>query len=131
MKLAANCIQIEVEDSGGEGRPAVLLIMGLGMQLIAWPDEFVRTLVDAGFRVVRHDNRDIGLSQGFDHAGAGNLAWQSVRHRLGLPVHSVYSLQDMADDALGVLHRCAISCCNTSFPLCRPPRSVYEPRQHT
>ncbi|VTU33461.1 alpha/beta fold hydrolase [Variovorax sp. RA8] len=103
MKLAANGIRIEVEDSGGEGRPVVLLIMGLGMQLIAWPDEFVRALIDAGFRVVRHDNRDIGLSQGFDHAGAGNLVWQSVRHRMGLPVRSVYSLQDMADDALGVL----------------------------
>ncbi len=103
MKLTANGIEIEVEDSGGEGQPVVLLIMGLGMQLIAWPDEFVRALVDAGFRVVRHDNRDIGLSQGFDHAGTGNLVWQSVRHRMGLPVRSVYSLQDMADDALGVL----------------------------
>ncbi|VTU35733.1 Putative non-heme bromoperoxidase BpoC [Variovorax sp. PBL-H6] len=103
MKLTANGLQIEVEDSGGEGRPVVLLIMGLGMQLIAWPDEFVRALVDAGFRVVRHDNRDIGLSQGFDHAATGNLLWQSVRHRIGLPVRSVYSLQDMAEDALGVL----------------------------
>ena len=103
MKLTANGIQIEVEDSGGEGRPVVLLIMGLGMQLIAWPEDFVQTLVDAGFRVVRHDNRDIGLSQGFDEAGAANLVWQSVRQRIGLPVRSAYSLQDMADDALGVL----------------------------
>ncbi|VTU39986.1 3-oxoadipate enol-lactonase 2 [Variovorax sp. PBS-H4] len=103
MKLTANGIQIEVEDSGGEGRPVVLLIMGLGMQLIAWPDEFVQALIKAGFRVVRHDNRDIGLSQGFDHAGTRNLVWQSFRHRLGLPVRSVYSLQEMADDALGVL----------------------------
>ncbi|GAA4346335.1 alpha/beta hydrolase [Variovorax defluvii] len=103
MKLTANGIQIEVEDSGGEGRPVVLLIMGLGMQLIAWPDEFVRTLVDAGFRVVRHDNRDIGLSEGFDEAGTGNLLWQSLRQRIGLPVRSAYSVQDMADDALGVL----------------------------
>jgi pimeloyl-ACP methyl ester carboxylesterase len=108
MKLIANGIQIEVEDSGGEGRPVVLLIMGLGMQLIAWPDEFVRTLVDAGFRVLRLDNRDIGLSQGFDDAGAGNLVWQSIRHRMGLPVRSVYSLQDMADDALGVLDELGI-----------------------
>ncbi|MBT2322638.1 alpha/beta hydrolase [Variovorax paradoxus] len=103
MRLTANGIQIEVEDSGGEGRPVILLIMGLGMQLIAWPEPFVQTLVDAGFRVVRHDNRDIGLSQGFDEAGTGNLIWQSVRQRIGLPVHSVYTLQDMADDALGVL----------------------------
>ncbi|RST49502.1 alpha/beta fold hydrolase [Variovorax sp. MHTC-1] len=103
MKLTANGIQIEVEDSGGEGRPVILLIMGLGMQLIAWPDAFVQTLVEAGFRVVRYDNRDIGLSQGFDEAGTGNLVWQAVRQRIGLPVRSAYTLQDMANDALGVL----------------------------
>jgi pimeloyl-ACP methyl ester carboxylesterase len=103
MKLTANGIQIEAEDTGGEGRPAVLLIMGLGMQLIGWPAQLVQALVDAGFRVIRHDNRDIGLSQGFDEAGTGNLLWQSIRQRVGLPVRSAYSLQDMADDALGVL----------------------------
>jgi len=103
MQVTANGIQIEVEDSGGDGRPVILLIMGLGMQLIAWPAEFVQALVDAGFRVIRHDNRDIGLSQGFDEAGTGSVIWQSVRQRLGLPVSSAYSLQDMADDALGVL----------------------------
>jgi pimeloyl-ACP methyl ester carboxylesterase len=103
MKLTANGIQIEVEDTGGEGRPVILLIMGLGMQLISWPDAFIQNLVDAGFRVVRYDNRDIGLSQTFDEAGTGNLVWQSVRQRIGLPVRSVYTLQDMADDALGVL----------------------------
>lgn len=103
MKLTANGIQIEVEDSGGEGLPVVLLIMGLGMQLIAWPADFVQSLIDAGFRVVRHDNRDVGLSQGFDEAGTGNLIWQGMRQRIGLPVRSVYTLQDMANDALGVL----------------------------
>ena len=103
MEITANGIEIEVEDSGGVDRPVVLLIMGLGMQLIAWPDEFVQALVDAGFRVVCHDNRDIGLSQSFDEAGTGNLIWQSVRQRIGLPVRSAYTLQDMADDALGVL----------------------------
>ncbi|SEA81280.1 alpha/beta fold hydrolase [Variovorax sp. YR216] len=103
MKVTANGIQIEVEDSGGEGRPVILLIMGLGMQLIGWPAEFVQALVDGGFRVIRHDNRDIGLSQGFDEAGTGSVIWQGIRQRLGLPVRSAYSLQDMADDALGVL----------------------------
>ncbi|HEY2254793.1 MAG TPA: alpha/beta hydrolase [Variovorax sp.] len=103
MKIKANGIQIEVEDSGGEGRPVAFLIMGLGMQLIGWPDDFVRALIDAGYRVVRHDNRDIGLSQGFEQAGTSNLLWQSIRQRIGLPVRSAYSLQDMAADALGVL----------------------------
>lgn len=103
MKLQANGLQIEVEDTGGEGRPAALLIMGLGMQLVGWPLPFVQGLVDAGFRVVRHDNRDIGLSQGFDHAGTGNIVWESIRQRLGLQVRSAYTLQDMARDSLGVL----------------------------
>jgi pimeloyl-ACP methyl ester carboxylesterase len=103
MKLQANGLQIEVDDTGGEGRPVALLIMGLGMQLVGWPQAFVQSLVDAGFRVVRHDNRDIGLSQGFDHAGTGNIVWESIRQRLGLQVRSAYTLQDMARDSLGVL----------------------------
>ncbi|MDM0043502.1 alpha/beta hydrolase [Variovorax dokdonensis] len=107
MKVRANGIDIEVEDSGADGsqadRPVVLLIMGLGMQLIGWPDDFWQPLVAAGFRVVRHDNRDIGLSEGFDHAPRRNLMWQAFRARVGLAVSTPYTLQDMANDSLGVL----------------------------
>ena len=103
MKVKANGIEIEVEDTGGEGRPVVLLIMGLNMQLIAWPDNFVTGLVRAGFRVVRFDNRDAGLSTQLDEAGTRNLLWQGLRYRFGLPVQSAYGLQDMANDAIGVL----------------------------
>src|SRR5438445_10419635 len=99
MKIRANGIDIEVEDShpgaSGEGRPVVLLIMGLGMQLIAWPPAMVQALVDAGFRVVRFDNRDIGLSQHFDHLGTPNLLWEGLKFRIGLRVKPPYSLQDM------------------------------------
>ncbi|WP_341920286.1 alpha/beta hydrolase [Polaromonas sp. YR568] len=107
MKIKANGINIEVEDSGpGSGaqpRPAVLLIMGLGMQLVAWPPAMVQALLDAGYRVIRLDNRDIGLSQKFDHLGQPNLVWESLKYKLGLPVKSPYSLHDMAADALAVL----------------------------
>lgn len=103
MKVQSNGIEIELEDTGGAGRPVVLLIMGLNMQLIAWPDNFVRGLVTAGFRVVRFDNRDAGLSTQFDEAGTRNLLWQGLRYRFGLPVQSAYTLQDMAQDAIGVL----------------------------
>ncbi|HEY1227626.1 MAG TPA: alpha/beta fold hydrolase [Ramlibacter sp.] len=103
MKVRANGIEIEVDDQGPRDGPVVLLIMGLGMQLIGWPQDFVQPLVDAGFRVIRHDNRDIGLSEGFDHAPRHNFVWQTVRARLGLPVRSPYTLQDMANDSLGVL----------------------------
>ncbi len=102
MKIIANKIRVEVEDSGGDG-PVALLIMGLGMQLIAWPPAFVQALVDAGYRVICYDNRDAGLSQGFDHLATPNLLWQSIRQRIGLPVKAPYALQDMADDALGLL----------------------------
>jgi pimeloyl-ACP methyl ester carboxylesterase len=103
VKVKANGIEIEVDIAGPEDGPAVLLIMGLGMQLIGWPDDFVQPLVDAGYRVIRHDNRDIGLSEAFDHVPHHNFVWQSVRARLGLPVRSPYTLQDMANDSLGVL----------------------------
>ena len=106
MKVVANGISLEVEDSGADGSqqgwPVVLLLMGLGMQLIAWPPGLVRALLHAGFRVVRMDNRDIGLSQHLDHLGAPNLMWQSFKRRLGMRVQAPYSLQDMAADALAV-----------------------------
>ncbi len=109
MKIIANGINIEVEDSGagldaqGRPRPAVLLIMGLGMQLIAWPPALVQSLVDAGYRVVRFDNRDAGLSQHFDALGKPKVLWAGLKYRLGWRIKPPYSLHDMALDALGVL----------------------------
>lgn len=104
MKVQANGLAIEVEDSGpGGDRPPVLLVMGLGMQLTARPAPFVDALVGAGHRVIRFDNRDIGLSAALDHLGVPNLLWESLKLRCGLPVRSPYSLADMAADAFGVL----------------------------
>lgn len=103
MKVDANGIRIEVDDQGPADGPVVLLIMGLGMQLIAWPQAMVQMLVQQGFRVIRFDNRDIGLSQGFDDAGVPHMALAGLRYALHLPVRSPYSLADMARDTLGVL----------------------------
>ena len=106
MKIRANGIDIEVEDSA-EGqrsdKPAVLLIMGLGMQLVSWPMAFVQALEHAGFRVIRHDNRDIGLSSQFGHLGKPSIVLTTLKMKLGLPVRPPYQLQDMALDAVGVL----------------------------
>ena len=102
MKIKANGISIEVEDSGGGGT-ALLLVMGLGMQLIAWPTAFVQALVDAGYRVIRHDNRDAGLSRHFDELGVPNLVWALTQARLGFTPRAPYRLADMAQDAIGVL----------------------------
>ena len=103
MQIAANGIQIEVDDQGPPNAEPLLLIMGLGMQLIGWPEELVQMLVSRGFRVIRLDNRDAGLSASFDHLGVPNLPLAALRHTLRLPVHSPYSLRDMTADALGVL----------------------------
>ncbi len=109
MQVQANGLQIEVDDQGPRDGPVVLLIMGLGMQLIAWPQALVDLLIARGFRVVRFDNRDIGLSQGFDPAGLPNMALASLRYTLHLPVKSPYTLADMARDALGVLDALGIA----------------------
>jgi len=109
MQVHANGLQIEVDDQGPKDGPAVLLIMGLGMQLIAWPQALVNALVGRGFRVVRFDNRDIGLSQGFDHAGMPNMALAGLKYALHLPVSSPYTLADMGRDALGVLDALGIA----------------------
>jgi pimeloyl-ACP methyl ester carboxylesterase len=109
MQIQANGLQIEVDDQGPRDAPVVLLIMGLGMQLIAWPQTLVDGLIARGFRVVRFDNRDIGLSQGFDHAGMPNMVLAGLRYTLRLRVKSPYSLADMARDARGVLDALGIA----------------------
>ena len=103
MQVVANGIGIEVDDQGPTHAEPLLLIMGLGMQLVGWPEEFVQMLVSRGFRVIRMDNRDAGLSQSFDRLGVPSLAWAAMRHAVRLPVVAPYSLHDMAADALGVL----------------------------
>lgn len=108
MKVTANRLQIEVDVQGPADGAPVLLIMGLGMQLLAWPDELVADLVARGHRVIRYDNRDVGLSDGFDHLGMPGMVMPMMRHALHLPVRAPYTLRDMADDAAGVLDALAI-----------------------
>jgi pimeloyl-ACP methyl ester carboxylesterase len=108
MKIIVNGIAIEIEDTGGTGVP-VLLVMGLGMQLVAWPPALVQSLVDAGYRVLRLDNRDIGLSQHFDELGTPNMLWATLKYQLGLTITPPYTLHEMALDALGVLDHLGIA----------------------
>src|SRR5664279_3112385 len=103
MQVSANGVRLEVEDHGSPQGEPLLLVMGLGMQLLAWHEDFVASLVARGFRVIRFDNRDIGLSQGFDAAGVPSLAMTSLRHAVGLKVKSPYTLVDMAADTAGLL----------------------------
>jgi pimeloyl-ACP methyl ester carboxylesterase len=103
MQIVANGLGIEVDDQGPASAEPLLLIMGLGMQLVAWPQELVQLLITRGFRVIRMDNRDAGLSAGFDHLGKPAVAAAAMRYAFHLPVTAPYSLGDMAKDAVGVL----------------------------
>jgi pimeloyl-ACP methyl ester carboxylesterase len=103
VQIQANGLSIEVDLQGPADGAPLVLIMGLGMQLTGWPEPFVEMLTQRGYRVIRLDNRDAGLSQGFEHLGAPNVAWAALRYALRLPVKSVYSIADMAADTVGVL----------------------------
>ncbi|MCA1246543.1 alpha/beta fold hydrolase [Massilia sp. MS-15] len=101
--LNANGIRIAFDTAGDPKAPPLLLVHGLGMQLSAWPDEVVEGLVELGFYVIRFDNRDCGLSTKFEGAGVPNLTLAWLKSRLGWPLRPAYRLEDMAEDALGVL----------------------------
>lgn len=103
MQISANGIRLEVEDHGSPGGEPLVLIMGLGMQLVAWHEDFVAMLAARGFRVIRFDNRDIGLSQSFDDLGEPNLPLAALKGALGLPVIGPYHLRDMAADTVAML----------------------------
>jgi pimeloyl-ACP methyl ester carboxylesterase len=101
-QVTSNGLKIEYESFGPKSAPPIVLIMGLGAQLILWPLELVHGLVDRGFRVIRFDNRDIGLSEKVD-APVPNLALNMFGSRLGFAVKAPYTLHDMAHDTVGLL----------------------------
>jgi len=106
--VQANGITIEYQEFGAPDAPAILLIMGLGMQLVAWPDSLCEGLAQRGFRVVRFDNRDVGLSSRMPSAGRLVTTGMLARAVLHLPVQPPYTLNDMARDTVGLMDRLQI-----------------------
>ncbi len=98
-------LHIEYESLGDPARPAMVLIMGLGMQLTGWPDSFCQALVARGYRVIRFDNRDCGLSGRAQAKKRANLLLAMAAAALGLPVRTPYTLEDMAGDTIGLMDR--------------------------
>ncbi|GAB4522656.1 MAG: alpha/beta hydrolase [Haliangiales bacterium] len=99
----------EVRGELSSESPPLLLIMGLGAQMISWDDALCDLLVERGFTVIRFDNRDVGLSTKLDHLGRPRLRSMFWRGLINMPGGAPYSLNDMAADALGLLDALDIS----------------------
>lgn len=100
----AHPVELYYEDLGDRKHPAILLIMGVGAQLPMWPDGFCKLLVTRGYRVIRFDHRDVGLSTKMSGQRAeGAVVPRIGRYLLGRPSPVPYTLVDMAQDAVGLL----------------------------
>jgi pimeloyl-ACP methyl ester carboxylesterase len=98
-----NGLEIEYETFGIKtGRP-ILLIMGIGVQMIGWPDPFCLKLADQGHFVIRFDNRDVGLSTKLEELGLPNFLAAQTAYDQDRPVEAPYTLSDMAADSVGLL----------------------------
>jgi pimeloyl-ACP methyl ester carboxylesterase len=96
--VTANGLTIEYETTGDPDRPAILLVMGLGAQLVYWPDEFCQALAARGFHVIRYDNRDVGLSTKTEGPPPDVMAALQ-----GDTSQATYTLVEMAADGIGLL----------------------------
>ena len=96
-------IELCYETFGDPAHPAILLIMGLGTQMVAWHEDFCADLAARGFFVIRHDNRDIGRSTHLDQLPIPSLVQLAKRDR-----NAPYTLADMAADSVGVLDHLGI-----------------------
>ncbi len=99
----ANGLKLAYETFGNPQHPPLLLIMGLGAQMILWPEDLCERLAAGGYHVIRFDNRDIGLSDKLDHLGRPRLLRAGLAHTLRLPLRAPYQLADMAQDTVGLL----------------------------
>jgi pimeloyl-ACP methyl ester carboxylesterase len=100
--VKANGIVLEYEAFGSHEHEPILLISGLGVQMIRWTVPFCEALAEQGYRVIRFDNRDVGLSTHFDDVVPDLAAVANAAAR-GEPPQTPYTLYDMADDVIGLL----------------------------
>jgi pimeloyl-ACP methyl ester carboxylesterase len=107
-RARANGIELEYDTFGDASSPPVVLIMGLGAQMILWDEEFCGALAARGFWVVRFDNRDVGLSTKLDDAPVPNVFSAISAAATGQHVDAPYTLSDMADDTVYLMEALGI-----------------------
>ncbi len=109
FKIAnANGIDLVYDTFGDSESPPVLLIMGLGAQMIDWREEFCSLLAQHGFWIIRFDNRDVGKSHKFEEDGVPDIIRLAARIAQGESVKVPYSIEDMAMDSIGLLDALSI-----------------------
>ena len=101
--IQADKVSLQYESFGNPADPPIVLVMGLGMQLIVWPERFCEMLAAKSFYVIRFDNRDVGLSSHLDYLGSPNIALATLKYLLHLPLKAAYLIDDMARDTAGLL----------------------------
>jgi|TARA_Y100000310_G_scaffold332724_1_gene408839 pimeloyl-ACP methyl ester carboxylesterase len=101
--LAANGIEIEYDTFGESSDRVLLMVMGLGAQMVFWDDDFCQQLANTGHYLIRFDNRDIGLSTKFEHEPVPDMAQLANDLAEGITPHVPYTLDDMADDGFALL----------------------------
>lgn len=106
--IATNGIQIEYDTFGEKSGRPILLIIGLGCQLILWSEEFCQQLVNSGHYVIRFDNRDAGLSTKIEKAGVPDLMEAMSKVMRREKIEAPYTFDDMADDSVGLLNALGI-----------------------
>lgn len=102
-RTLCNGVEIYWEMAGPATAEPVILIAGLSRQLVDWPESFCNGLLDAGYRVLRFDNRDAGLSGEAKRGIKFNMPRSILRNRLRLPITADYTLHDMAADVLALM----------------------------
>ncbi len=109
QRARANGVDLCYETFGDRERPALVLVMGLGSQLLGWDEAFCRRLADRGYFVIRFDNRDIGKSTWLDDEEAPNIIALLTKVKLGIEPKVPYTLKDMATDTVGLLDALGIA----------------------
>jgi len=101
--LAVNGIEVEYDTFGNRGDRVLLMVMGLGAQMVFWDDGLCQLLADAGHYLIRFDNRDVGLSTKFDSEPVPDMAQLATDLAQGITPSVPYTLEDMAEDGFALL----------------------------
>lgn len=101
--VRANGLNLCYEAFGNPADPPLILVMGMGAQMVGWDDELCELLASRGLWVIRFDNRDVGRSTRLDRAGVPDVMQAMTRAWLRQPVEAPYLLSDMAADLAGLM----------------------------